>query len=247
MNENEGPRNPPWTRDELIVALDLYLRHRDRLPSPNDAEILDTSKILNQLAGALGKRHESFRNANSVYMKLGNFRSIDPQYVSQGLKGLMRGGKLDREVWEDFIERNKALAEAADAIRAIVISGCADELPFELEGITEAAEGKLLTRVHMSRERNQKLVSEKKRRTLEKHGTLVCETCGFDFEKRYGKRGSGFIEAHHLTPVHQLTPGTKTHLRDLALLCANCHRMIHAFRPWLSLGQLRACLTDSDG
>jgi hypothetical protein len=42
-------RNPTCSRDELILALDLYLRHRERLPDSNDAEIVELSQTLNSL------------------------------------------------------------------------------------------------------------------------------------------------------------------------------------------------------
>jgi 5-methylcytosine-specific restriction enzyme A len=73
-------------------------------------------------------------------------------------------------------------------------------------------------------------------------GALACEICGFDFEATYGERGTGFIEVHHGVPLHLLKPGTKTKLDDLHLLCANCHRMIHYRRPWLTVGQLKGSL-----
>ncbi|WP_249187608.1 hypothetical protein [Nocardiopsis sp. MG754419] len=33
---------------------------------------------------------------------------------------------------------------------------------------------------------------------------------------------------------------SRTRLEDLALLCANRHRMIHVARPWLTVDRLRA-------
>jgi hypothetical protein len=45
-------------------------------------------------------------------------------------------------------------------------------------------------------------------------------------------------EAHHVKPVHTLKPGDKTRLEDFALLCSNCHRMVHAKRLWLNLERL---------
>lgn len=200
------------------------------------------SQLLNQLSGALGAKYQSFRNPNSVYMKLGNFRGIDPEYVSQGKKGLSRGGKGDREVWDDFALKLDALTLAASAIKTNLLSETIDFDSIDTGGITEAPEGRLLTRVHLSRERSSKLVAEKKRRALSEKGAISCEACDFEYGKVYGKRGDGFIEAHHLTPVHQLLPGTKTRLQDLALLCANCHRIIHAQKPWLTLEELRALL-----
>ncbi|MGN5374851.1 HNH endonuclease [Sphingomonas hankookensis] len=62
---------------------------------------------------------------------------------------------------------------------------------------------------------------------LKAKGPLVCEVCAFDFEATYGELGAGYIEVHHLKPVHTLKPGSKVKLSDLALLCANCHRMAH--------------------
>ncbi|WP_370157507.1 HNH endonuclease [Bradyrhizobium ottawaense] len=61
----------------------------------------------------------------------------------------------------------------------------------------------------------------------------------FNFSAKYGERGHGFIECHHARPVSNLQPGEKTKLDDLILLCANCHRMVHSRRPWLSLEELR--------
>ncbi|MGF7234005.1 MAG: HNH endonuclease [Frankia sp.] len=70
---------------------------------------------------------------------------------------------------------------------------------------------------------------------------LRCEVCGFDFEKTYGSRGAGYIECHHIVPLH--TTGQRaTKLDDLALICANCHRMIHRGTPWLSPDELRETL-----
>ncbi len=50
---------------------------------------------------------------------------------------------------------------------------------------------------------------------------------------------NGFIECHHTKPVATLVEGEKTHLDDLVLVCANCHRMVHRGKPWLSIGELK--------
>jgi 5-methylcytosine-specific restriction protein A len=90
----------------------------------------------------------------------------------------------------------------------------------------EGEEGGVIMRLHKRYERDPKLVREK-RKAAAAAGTLACEVCGFDFEKAYGELGAGYVEVHHKKPVHTLTFGTKTNLEDLALLCANCHRMAH--------------------
>ncbi len=71
---------------------------------------------------------------------------------------------------------------------------------------------------------------------------LTCEACGFDFAATYGERGQGFIEVHHRKPVHTLAEAGATRLEDLAIVCANCHRMIHSARPWLNVDQVKLLL-----
>jgi hypothetical protein len=42
-------RNPTWSRDELILAPDLYMRHRERLPGSDRLEAVELSRALNAL------------------------------------------------------------------------------------------------------------------------------------------------------------------------------------------------------
>jgi hypothetical protein len=107
----------------------------------------------------------------------------------------------------------------------------------------EAEEGNVRMRAHFVRERDSRLVREKKRQAPAKNASLACEVCGFDFERCYGERGRGFIECHHVTPLHSLDTATKTTLEDLALVCSNCHRMIHAEKGWLTVTSLQAIVS----
>jgi 5-methylcytosine-specific restriction protein A len=61
-------------------------------------------------------------------------------------------------------------------------------------------------------------------------GKLICEVpnCDFDFSERYGKPGEGYAQVHHLEPLSKSPKeGRPTKLKDLAVVCANCHVMIH--------------------
>lgn len=236
--------NPAWTRDELILALDLYLKHRDALPSKHHPEVQELSRLLGRLGRALGlSESDSFRNANGVYMKLGNFRRWDPEYIKDGKTGLAKGNKDEGLVWDEFANEPTKLAAVVIAIREAIEGQTAT--PSELEGgdepdIEEAEEGKVLTRLHRFRERNRSLVKAKKQEVLKKHGRLRCEACSFDFAEAYGPAGEGVIDVHHTRPVHTLKPGEKTKLSELVLLCANCHRMVHSSRKWLTVEQVWA-------
>jgi 5-methylcytosine-specific restriction protein A len=237
--------NPDWTRDELILALNLYLQHRPNPPAKGSPELITLSRILNTLGEKLFPskgRGGTFRNENGVYMKLMNFRRLDPQYTSDGKIGLSRGAKADAEVWEEFAADTARCQRVAEAILSSLedpaLGGGWSELESDDE-LQEAPEGRLLTRRHLARERSRKLVENKRKSAMKRDGRLVCEVCGFDFVVHYGSRGDGVIECHHTKPVETLAEGHKTHLNDLALVCANCHRIIHRRRPWLSVASLK--------
>jgi 5-methylcytosine-specific restriction protein A len=237
-----GLRNPPWTRDELIVALDYYLSNPNDSFSPTGEGILNLTTSISQVAKALGLiGADTLRNANGVSMKLLNFRAHDPDHAT---KGLSRGNKLELVVWAEFANNRDALKKVVALILDVTDATTAETaLVLSDSDLTEAAEGQLLTRMHSYRERNAAIVKRKKATCLKQYGQLRCEGCGFDFEVTYGKRGGGFIECHHTKPVSELTAGEKTRLVDLVLLCANCHRMVHASRPWWTIEELRAAVS----
>ena len=242
-NDKSPGRNAPWIRDELILALDLYVKHSGNPPGKGSSEIEELSKLLNTLGLARGQAGQgTYRNANGAYMKVMNFRRFDPHFTSAGKKGLSHGNRLEEAVWNDFANEPAKLASVAAAIRATLTSDEGQKLAQDLpvDDDFEAAEGKVLTAVHRRRERNRTLIEKRKQKALNETGDLRCEGCGMSFEERYGEVGRGFIEVHHTRPVHQLKPGDKTRISELALVCANCHRMIHRRRPWLSISDLKA-------
>jgi hypothetical protein len=78
-------------------------------------------------------------------------------------------------------------------------------------------------------------------------GRVFCETCGFDFSQKYGTHGRGFIEVHHMNPIHQSDlRGRRTRLPkaldEVTLLCSNCHRMIHRRKNMLSISELKSIM-----
>jgi hypothetical protein len=96
--------------------------------------------------------------------------------------------------------------------------------------VKEGAES-VVTREHLSRERNKVIVGLAKERALAKgNGRIICECCSFDFVARYGDHGYSFIECHHGLPI--ATGGERiTRVEDLHMVCSNCHRMLHRRQP----------------
>jgi 5-methylcytosine-specific restriction protein A len=226
-------RNPPWAFDELILALDLYLDAG--MLDDTDQRVVELSQLLNRLPiHTVRPDRDRFRNPNGVALKLANFASIDPEYHGVGMS---RVGQRDREVWERF-------ASARDELRNLAsrIADTDNEFPMTTEEDEDGVqEGRLIYRQHRARERDRRIVKRKKDQILASGRRVTCEACGFDFETTYGELGRGYIECHHVVPLSQ-SGSTTTRLRDLALVCSNCHRMIHRQEPWPTVTEMRLIL-----
>lgn len=109
-------------------------------------------------------------------------------------------------------------------------------------GDQEFPEGKAFQKKHLARERSIKLVKLAKTAFKQLHGALFCEVCGFNFEETYGVAGADFIEAHHIVAVSDLKENATTRVEDLAMVCSNCHRILHRKRPWPNIAQLKRAL-----
>jgi 5-methylcytosine-specific restriction enzyme A len=86
------------------------------------------------------------------------------------------------------------------------------------------------------------------RKAKEFHGTR-CQACDLSFPERYGAIGEGFIEAHHLKPISTLEEGVTVQYdvaSDFAVLCSNCHRMIHRSADPSNLAQFRTMLLSNN-
>jgi hypothetical protein len=106
----------------------------------------------------------------------------------------------------------------------------------------EVLEGRRLLKLHYIRERKPRIASRKKKSVLKATGCLSCEACGFDFAAVYGKLGQGFAECHHRLPLADYEVEAPTLLEDLAIVCANCHRILHRSRPMTSVEDLRSLI-----
>ncbi|WP_406640478.1 HNH endonuclease [Amycolatopsis sp. WGS_07] len=234
-----GKRNPNWTRDEATLACALVVENGWRELRADDAKVVELSKLLQRLPFYPPEvRAETFRNPNGVARKTVDLTTRRPGYKG----GQTKGGKVDIDVISDFLSdepgmlaRAKAITEAVELYPEVHHPAQPD---LDLDGDLSAEEGGILARVHLIRERDPKLRKKKIDQARKEHGRVACEACDFDFEKTYGTRGRNFAECHHRTPLSESGP-TKTELKHLAVLCSNCHRMIHRTKPWLTVEELQ--------
>jgi len=95
-----------WTRDEVLVAFNLYCRTPFGKLHARNPEIVRLASALNRTPGALA-------------MKCCNLASLDPDLRRRGIKGLQKVSALDRDIWEAFrsdperigFESERAMAE----------------------------------------------------------------------------------------------------------------------------------------
>jgi 5-methylcytosine-specific restriction protein A len=178
MAVTKGHGNPDWTRDETILALDLYF-HCDRIaPGRADPRVKELSDLLRTIPLSPDvKRNDRFRNPDGVRFKLQNLWSVET------MRGLKNISAMDRTIMAQFVNKPELIQKMATAIRlALKIDAEGLKKPY-FEEDTEFSEGRILTEVHRRRERHPGL-----RRALlakrRKSGQLRCEICEMELLSR---------------------------------------------------------------
>lgn len=96
-----------WSRDELLVALNLY--HK-----------LTFGQLHARQPAIVAMADKLERGVNSVAMKLCNFASLDPALKLRGIKGLEGASALDRTIWNEFHGNlNEVVPVSEDALRKL--------------------------------------------------------------------------------------------------------------------------------
>ncbi|MEO8275137.1 MAG: HNH endonuclease [Thermoanaerobaculia bacterium] len=114
-----------------------------------------------------------------------------------------------------------------------VVASDVDDLP---DG---ASEGRRRLMIHYARERDRILRRRKIEQVTKDGEPLRCEVCEFDFESAYGALGEGYCEVHHVAPLAASSASRRTLLGDLAIVCSNCHRMMHRDGSCRTLATMR--------
>jgi 5-methylcytosine-specific restriction protein A len=231
-------RNPPWVDDELLVVLDLYLENR-RVLEENDPRVIAASELLNRLPLHPQAGTPGFRTPDAVVLRMANYRSYDP---STAAKGMSNAGQRAGQIWQRYAESPITVRDLVTSIRAI-----ADPTGPLLEeaGAPEpdedvVLEGRLVYRLHRRRERHPALRHRKLKQITNAGATPACEVCGLFPEPIFGPGSNLMLECHHLLPLRLGERNTR--LTDVALVCANCHRALHARGLLATLEDLRAVL-----
>jgi putative restriction endonuclease len=122
-----------WTREELILAFNLYLKLPFGKMNKSTPEII-------QLANLIG------RTPSSVGMRLGNFASVDPFHQERGVGGLKNGMNQVQPIWNEFFNNQEELVFLSEQILAkkenTSIENKYQELLFDIKDL----KGEMVTR-----------------------------------------------------------------------------------------------------
>ena len=123
-----------WSRDELIVAFNLYCRTPFGRIHKTNPDIIEIAKNIG-------------RTPSAAAMKMVNFASLDQFHRERNVKGLQHSSKLDEQIWEEFhkdwesfaFESQQSLARLlgkTDEDYALEVSFLEPDIPTEARRIT---------------------------------------------------------------------------------------------------------------
>lgn len=82
-------RNPKWSREETIIAFNVYCKIPFKSSSKTNPTIIKYANIIG-------------RSPSALNMKVGNFGRLDPELRKRGITGLVNGSKLEEDIWNEF-------------------------------------------------------------------------------------------------------------------------------------------------
>lgn len=113
-----------WTREESILAFELYCRIPFQHTKANNPSVQELARLLG-------------RTPASVAKKLGNFGAFDPELRKKEISGLTHTSKLDRQVWDEFHEDWNHLVWTASEIRQEICPVVVMRIPTQPSGPSE--------------------------------------------------------------------------------------------------------------
>jgi putative restriction endonuclease len=97
-----------WSRNELILAFNLYCKTPFGRIHIHNPEIIELSRIIG-------------RTPSAVSWKLANFASLDPALKERNISGATHASRLDLEIWTEFNENWGQLSFESEKLLADLI------------------------------------------------------------------------------------------------------------------------------
>lgn len=223
-------KNPKWypTNYERAKPGDLMVLFQTLKPTSDFAGGTFITHLVTPLDNYIGK----ISNSDHPYVRLVGVVGIPKERLPLNINWSLFKANRGQICFVDTLESkrgDKIISQKQNFLFDLfdidnnLITEINDEIEYD-EGLEEGAD-KSKYKLHKFKERKPELIARAKA-LAKKENRLFCEVCNFNFETEYPLIGLGFIECHHKVPIS--TGGIrKTKFEDLALVCSNCHRMLH--------------------
>lgn len=99
------PHPKTWTREELIVAFNLYLKIDFGKVNKQNLDVIELGNLIN-------------RSSSAIAMRLANFASVDPYHIQRGITGLKNGMNQVKPIWDEFFTNQEELIFQSEEILA---------------------------------------------------------------------------------------------------------------------------------
>lgn len=215
--------NPDWTREELILGLELYFsldqgqmhkQHPDVIRVSNELRKLNIHKEVPD--------PQKFRNPSGVARRLGNFKTMDSGYEGEGLAN---SGRLAKEVYKEFKNHKNGLRKEAAMVRQLYLKPVEKTLMLAAQP-KPAYKSDFLFRLHKNKEEDPLLIQKVKDKFLAHSKSLKCEVCKFDSDAFYGELGNDLMEVHYHKELTDKAQPEMSSPADFTIVCGNCHRVL---------------------
>jgi len=162
-----------WTRDELVVAFNLYCRTPFGRMHKSNPDIMQVAQKID-------------RTPSAVAMKMVNFASLDPVHKKRSVNGLKHGGKQDNIIWDEFHNNWESLAFESEKALERLVGGFPEEHSQKVSTVDlgRPTEGERITRV--------RLVQRFFRNTVLSSYNFSCTVCKLNLPR--------MLNASHIIP-----------------------------------------------
>lgn len=212
--------NIRFTRDEVILALDVLYFHGNQRLNSKAPEIIELSELLNKLPiHPVKSRGQIFRNPSGVLKQIVAFDSS----FRKGNKSV-NVGKVFYEVATEYSDQLDMIHDIAQVIKEN--ADVFDEMTFgnnlESESFPEGALLGHLHRIIEKRDSEKFTIGER------------CMICGINTNEIYNSC-SNLMSMHLAVPITKLNARKKYAENDFITVCPNCHAALHQKRPWITI------------
>ncbi len=215
--------NVKFTRDEVILALDVLFFSKGLHLTKNDPSIIELCELLQCLPIHPKEFHSAnFRNALGVSEQLSKFRTEQKGIEHKTWKV----GSIFHEVADEYQSNLDELHSVAESIKRNSQYFSKYYSPYQIT--EEFREGQLLSWLHQrieQREQKKQVVSGR------------CRICHIALEEIY-HNGDQLLQKHLLVPPAKLDANKQYSSNQFIVVCPNCHAALHQKRPWLSLDHI---------